>query len=105
MADADDQAILTNTPAQAESLLHCLKPVAGDIDFYVNPSKTELMCFKQEGAIFTLRGKLLKLVDQFTYLGSNILSIESDAIIRIGKAWKAIDSLLIIWKSDLSDKI
>ena len=36
------------------------------------------MCFKQEGAISTLTRKPLKLVNQFTYLGSNITSTESN---------------------------
>ena len=63
------------------------------------------MCFKRDGAISTLNGKFLKLVDHFTYLGSNILSTESNVNIRIVEAWTAIDRLWIIWKSDLSDKI
>ena len=63
------------------------------------------MCFRQEGAISTLSGMPLKLVDKFTYLGSNISSTESDVSICIGKAWTAINRLSIIWKSDLTDKI
>ena len=59
------------------------------------------MCFKQDGDISTLDGKFLKLVDQFTYLVSNISSTESDVNICIGKEWTAIDRLLIIWNSDL----
>ena len=34
----------------------------------VNANKTELMCFKQEGAITTLSGWAVKLVDQFIHL-------------------------------------
>ena len=41
-------------------------------------NKTEFMCFIQEVANSILNGKPLKLIDQFTYLDSNILSIESD---------------------------
>ena len=63
---------------------------------YVN--KIEYMCFKREEAIFTPSGRILKLVDKFTYLGSNISSTESDINIRIAKAWTAIDWLLIKWK-------
>ena len=73
MTDADyidDQALLTNTSAQAESLLHRLEQAARSIRFYTN--KTEFMCFKQDEDISTLRGKPLKLVDQFKYLSSNI---------------------------------
>ena len=47
----------------------------------------------------------LKLVDQFTCLGNNISSIESNTNISISKAWRAIVRLRTIWKSDLCDKI
>ena len=39
------------------------------------------------------------------YLGSNISSIKSDIKMYLPKVRIAIDRLLIIWKSDLSDKI
>ena len=61
--------------------------------------------FKQDAAISTFNGKPLKLEDQFTYLGSNILSTESDVSIRIRKACTATGGSSVIWKSDLSDKI
>ena len=66
----DDLALLANTPAQAESLLRSQEPITGSIGFPVNADNTEYMCFKQEGAISILNSKPLKLVDQFTYLGS-----------------------------------
>ena len=47
----------------------------------------------------------LKLVDKFTYLGSNASSTEKDIDTRLKKAWTAIDRLSIIRKSDLTDKI
>ena len=42
---------------------------------------------------------------QFIFLGRNILFSEIDVNIWIDKAWTAIDRLMIMWKSDLSDKI
>ena len=63
------------------------------------------MCFNQDSAIFSLNGKLLKLVDQFIFLDSNISSTESDANILMEKAKTAIDSLTTIWKSDFAHKI
>ena len=63
------------------------------------------MSFKQKGVISVLRGKPQKLVGQITYLGRNILLIESDVNIRLAKELNAIDRLSIIWKSDLPDKI
>ena len=100
-----DFVFFTNIPTQAESLLHSMEIAAGGIGLYMNANKIELMCFKQEGAIFTLSAKPLKLVDQFTYLGCNISSTESDVNMYLAKVWTALDSLSIIWKSDLFDKI
>ena len=59
----------------------------------------------QTGDISTLDGTSLKLVDKFTYLGSSVSSTEKDIDTRLTKAWTAIDRLLIIWKSDLTDKM
>ena len=39
------------------------------------------------------------------YLGSNVSSTVNDINLRLVKAWTAIDRLLIIWNSNLSDKI
>ena len=75
---ADDIALLANTPAQAESLLHRLERAAGGIGLYVNADKTEYMCFNQRGDTFTLKGGPLKLVNKFTYLGSNVSSTKND---------------------------
>ena len=63
------------------------------------------MCFNQAGNISTLDGTSLKLVDKFTYLGSNVSSTEKDIDTRLTKAWTVIDKLSIIWKSDLTDKM
>ena len=66
----------------------------------MNANKREYICYKQKGAISTL-----KLVDQFVYLRSNIPSTESDINICQAKAWNIIDRLSILWKFDLSNKI
>ena len=71
----------------------------------MNYDKTEFMSFKKQGDISTLDGKPLKPVEQFTYLGSNISSTESDVNTRIGQAWSATNRLSAIWKSDLTDKL
>ena len=55
--------------------------------------------------VTTLDGASLKLVDKFTYLGRSVSSTENDIDTRLTKAWTAIDSLSIIWKSDLTDKM
>ena len=102
---ADDIAILANTANQAETLLHSLERAAAGIGLQVNAHKTEYMCYNHTGNISTLDGTSLKLVDKFTYLGSSVSSTEKDINTRLTKARTAIDSLSIIWKSDLTDKM
>ena len=102
---ANDIVILANMPNQAETLLHSLEQATAGIGFHVNAHKTEYMCFNQPGDISTLDGTSLKLVDKFTYLGSSVSSTEKDIDTQVTKAWTAIDKLLIIWKSDQTDKM
>ena len=93
----DDIAPLVNTFTEAKSLLHSPKQAAGDIGLQTNVEKTEYMCFNQEADMSTLKGSSLKLVDEFTYLGSSVSSTESGINIRLAKAWTAMDWQYIIW--------
>ena len=63
------------------------------------------VCFNQRGDISTLNVGSLKPVVKFTYLVSNMSSTENDINMWLAKAWTVIDSLSVIWKSDLSDKL
>ena len=72
ITDADDTAILANTPNQAETLLHSLERDAAGIGLHVNVHKTEYICYNQTGDISTRDRTSLKLVDKFTYLGSSV---------------------------------
>ena len=63
------------------------------------------MCFNQRGDIFSLSGCSLKQMDKFTYLGSSALSTKTGINTRLAKVLTANDMLLVIWKSDLTDKI
>ena len=67
--------------------------------------KTEYMCFNQTGDISTLNGSSLKLVDKFNYLRSSVSLTEADIDTWPAKVWTVIDWLLVIWKSDLTDKM
>ena len=86
-------------------LLYSLERATAGIGLHVNAHKTEYMCFNQAGDISTLDGTSLKLVDKFIYLGSSVSSTEKDIDTQLTKAWTAINKLLIIWKSDLTNKI
>ena len=105
ITDADDIAILANTPKQAETLLHSLKRATAGIGLHINVHKTEYMCYNETGDISSLDGTSLKLVDKFTYIGSSVSSTKKDIDTRLTKAWTAIDRLSIIKKSDLTDKM
>ena len=99
----DDIAILANTPDQAKTLLHSFERAGANIGLYVNAHQMEYLCYNQTGDISTLEGTPLKLVDQFTYIGSSVESTEKDIETRLAKAWTASNRLSIIWKSDLTD--
>ena len=75
---AEDIALLVNTPAQAETLLHSLEQAAAGIGLHVNADKMAYMCFNQRGDISILNGSSLKLVDKFTYVRSSVSSTEKD---------------------------
>ena len=96
----DDIALIANTPTQVDSLLYSLEWAAAGIGLHVNVDKTEYMCFNQRGNISILKSGPLKLVDEFTYLGSSISSTEKDLNMWLTKAWTGIDRLSVIWKSD-----
>ena len=51
----------------------------------MNANKIEFLCFKQKGAIFTLKGNPQELVVPFTYLSNNISSTKSDVNIALQK--------------------
>ena len=94
--NADDIALLANTPNQAETLLHSLERAAAGIGLHVNAQKTEYMCYNHTGDISTLDGTSLKLVDKFNYIGSSVSSTKKDIDTRLTKAWTAIDRFSII---------
>ena len=103
--NANDIALLANTPAQAESLLHSLERAAVGIGLYDNADKTEYKCFNQRGDISTLNCSSLKLVDKFTYPESSVSLTEKDTNTRLAKSWTTNDRLSVIGKSDMTDKI
>ena len=101
---ADDIVILANMPNQPKHYCIVWNELPQALDFMSRHTKLNV-CFNQAGDISTLEGTSLKLVDKFTYLGSSVSSTEKDIDTRLTKAWTAIDKLLIIWKSYLTNKM
>ena len=99
--NTDYLAFLRNKSTLAGCQLHSLGQATRYFGLYMNSDKTEFIWFKQNGANSTLSDKLLKTINHFTYLGSNISSTKSDDKILIRKAWTTINRLSTIWKSNL----
>ena len=102
---ANDIVILAIAPAKAKTLLHSLEQAARGIGLHVNAHKMEYICLNQTGDISTLGGSSLKLVDKFICLESSVSSTKKDIDMRLAKAWTAINRLLVIRKSDLTDEM
>ena len=60
---ANDLALLKNTPAQVEYLLHSLEQSTIGIGLCMKSNKTGSICFKWNNAIPTINGQLLRSVD------------------------------------------
>ena len=56
----DNLALLVNSPAQSESVLHSLQQAVLFMGLYYNTDKAEFLCFKQNRAIPSLNSKPLK---------------------------------------------
>ena len=101
----NDIVLLANSPTQLENVLHSLEQAAAGISLHVEAHKTEYIWFNQTGDISTLNGSSLELVDKFTYVGSIVSSTNTDIDTQLAKAWTDMDSLSVIWKSNLTDKM
>ncbi|CAI9719913.1 Hypothetical predicted protein [Octopus vulgaris] len=77
---ADDLILLSNST----QLSHSLVLTVQDRQF-VNPSKTKFIAHNQQGSITNIRDPIIQ-VDDFTYLGFEIASIEMDVKTQIAKS-------------------
>ena len=60
---------------------------------------------KNNSCIKSLKGKIIKQVNDFKYLGSYVASTDHDFNVRIGQACAALNNMISIWKSNLSVKL
>ena len=69
-----------------------------------NAKKTKVMAFNQaiDPILKTQDGSTLEIVQEFTYLGSQVSSSKADIKRRIALAWSAANKLTKIWKSNMS---
>ena len=103
---ADDLAITSDNVEDANIMLHKIEVAAAEIGFGVNADKTEYISMNQKNnSCITLKGKIIKQVNYFKYLGSYVASTDHDVNVRIGQAWAALNNMTSIWKSNLSVKL
>ena len=72
---------------------------AKEVGLEVNIKKTEAMTNQAKNGTIKLDGETIKWVENFKYLGSMMLSSETDIKIRKGQAWGAFWKMKDIWKS------
>ena len=72
-----------------------------DIEFVSPPACKHTTFHLLLAQLILLYWSLLK----FTYLGSSVSSTKKTINTWLAKAWTVIDRLLVIWKSELTDKI
>ena len=103
---ADDIAVTADTIKDAEKMLHQIEEAAEDIGLKINSDKTEYMSLNSKSDnMISRNGNSIKNVDNFKYLGSYIANTENDINTRIAKAWAALNSMIILWKSNLSENL
>ena len=99
---ADDLVIFADSSRNAEKLLNVLEESGKTVGLKVNIKKTQHMNINSNKMVKSIDGEVLKNVDNFIYLGSEIESTVKEIKIRIVKSWAALDKLSSIWKSPLS---
>ena len=103
---ADDLALISNTLEQAQLFLLRLESAAAQVGLHINEIKTVFMSYNQpEGDVITLKGKKLKQVEDFVYLGSWVNSSKRDIEVRIAMAWSALAKMDTTWKSKMNKQL
>ena len=92
---ADDLAIVTDKINESIILLHKIENAAKEIGLSINTGKTKFISINQgiNEVIKILKGKNIKEVSDFKYLGSYIQSTEKYINIRLAKSWVALNEM------------
>ncbi|MCP4486191.1 MAG: reverse transcriptase family protein, partial [Gammaproteobacteria bacterium] len=107
---ADDIAAVTESIAENSRLCQSIADIAARYGLLINIDKTKYMFFNIPRPVNShervfVDNKALEEVSDFKYLGSYMASTSKDINVRKGLAWKALQSLDVFWKSDMSRKI
>ena len=86
---ADDIALTLDTTQEAQNLLFGVEVEAANVGLHLNAAKTEMITYNLQVMvdISSLKGELIKNVNDFKYLGSWIDSTLKDINVRKAQAW------------------
>ena len=101
---ADDIALLSDEIQQAQELLLRVEGECKKVGLGINAKKTKGLAFNFEdpAPLHTAEGTEIEWVKDFKYLGSWVEDSVKDLSVRKALAWKALNSMTKIWKSDMS---
>jgi hypothetical protein len=100
LAFADDIALFESDFDRAQTQLNTTTKWANKVGLQVNIKKTQALTNQNiNNKSMQINGEDIQWVDNFKYLGSMVLSSNTDIKVRKGLAWKAFWKLRNIWKS------
>ena len=101
---ADDIALLSDAIQQAQELLTRVESECKKVGLGLNGPKTKALTYNIDNPpqLCTRDGTKLEYKDDFKYLGSWVDSSEKDISVRKALAWKALNGMSKIWKSDMA---
>jgi hypothetical protein len=100
LAFADDIALFESNFDRAQTQLITTTKWADKVGLQVNIKKTQALTNQNtNNKSMQINGEDIQWVDNFKYLGSMVLSSNTDIKVRKGLAWKAFWKLRNIWKS------
>ena len=104
---ADDIGLLSNEMRQAQQLLLNVEVECKKVGLGLNGPKTKFLAYNVEvqQPLHTIDGTQLEQKDDFKYLGSWADSSEKDIDIRKALAWKAINDMSKVWKSNMNTEL
>ena len=103
---ADDIALTSGNVDRAQRLLSRVENEGNRVGLLLSEKKTKVMtCNVAPDPILTNGGIALEEVEDFKYLGSWVNSSERDIKTRRALAWKALNSMKRVWKSNVSNEL
>ena len=100
---SDDIALLENNRTDCQAQLTITSKRANEVGLRINYKKTEIMKTTGDDTKITVDGHEIEYVNNFKYLGSMMLSSESDFLVRRGQAWAVFEKMKSIWRSKVVD--